>query len=311
MARVLVLTDRTPSDPEWKGAFIWRTILSLAECHHEVLVATPVLSDLIPFTHPRLNIIRPVTSWRIDQLPKLIKAIFSFRPDIIHTFALTSSRLWPSLSVWPFLSMIPAKKRITTLFETEDGREDSAVFDWYKNSGRITVFGDHQRNALGRIFSRAMDSIPLDFEVPANEDSLMRDSDTLLIPAAVDQWTDVRAGFSQVAEWLHLHPDGRAHVLGGWRKFPVTARKEIWRNLGSLGAQIDLSEEAGLEVFLTELRRSNSLCLTPLHKDSWKFTLSSQLGRQLGKPVITSRSEGPELVAGSTANSLSRLYAGL
>lgn len=307
-----MFTDRSPHDPEWKGAFIWRTILSLAETQHEVLVATPLALVDIPFSHPRLNIIRPINSWRLDQLPKLIKVIFGHRPDVLHTFALQQSRLWPSLSVWPFLTMIPAKKRVATLFEEQDCHEDFAAFEWYKNSGRLTVFGNSHRHTLGKVFARSLDSLPLDLEIPPmDEGPIASHAQFLLVPAAVDQWLEVRQGFVQLAEWLRQNPEREVRIVGGWGTYPASARKEIWRSLGKLGSQIHMCEDMSLFKFLDVLREAHTLGLTAVNPSSWKFLLSYQLGRQLGKPVLTRDESSPELAVGSTANSLSRLYAGL
>src|SRR4051812_6517722 len=104
MARLLILTDRESDDTDWKARVVWRIIESLAEAHHEVLVASPVAFDQPPVSHPRLNVIRPITSWRIDQLPKLAKVLLTFQPNVVQTFALQDNGLWPKLSIWPYLA---------------------------------------------------------------------------------------------------------------------------------------------------------------------------------------------------------------
>ncbi len=63
MARVLVFTDRTPDDDDWKGAFAWGLIRALAESQHQVLVLTTAEPELIGVSHPRLTVGRPAPNW--------------------------------------------------------------------------------------------------------------------------------------------------------------------------------------------------------------------------------------------------------
>src|SRR4051812_19155891 len=125
----MVLTDRAPDDPDWKGALAWRIILSLAESHHEVLTVVPMDLERVTYTHPRLEVIRPVTSWSARHLPNLMRTLLLFKPQVIHTFALQPSRRWGPATVWPYFhaacSLIPEIKRVSTFFEESEMARDA------------------------------------------------------------------------------------------------------------------------------------------------------------------------------------------
>jgi hypothetical protein len=78
--------------------------------------------------------------------------------------------------------------------------------------------------------------------------------------------------------------------------------------LESVAGRVALTEPLGLDQFVEEVQACETVWLQPLHKHSWKFLLSSQLARQLGKKIFLSQPLEFELPSGSTANSLSRLY---
>ena len=111
MSRVLVFSDRLPTDPSWKGACTWEIIRALAEAHHEVTVFTTQSPELIPITHPRLTVARPASSFGVDKMGRWAQALLALRPEVIHTFALQKSNTWPSLSVWPYLDALSHASR--------------------------------------------------------------------------------------------------------------------------------------------------------------------------------------------------------
>jgi hypothetical protein len=308
MAKVLVLTDRTPDDTDWKGALTWRTILALAECQHEVLVATPAPFERIGVTHPRLNIIRPIQSWAVSQLPKLAKTLLTYRPDVVHTFALNRSKLWPSLSLWPFFSALPGFKKIVTLFEPSDCDSKQLAFEWYRSANRLTVFSEEMRHSLGKSLARALEVLPLDFDL---EPSLAESQRRLLIPASVAEWREPLLNLEHMADYLRHNPEIEMRIIGGWGDYPQSERKQAWNMLGECAARLSLSEGVSLPEFVKQLRGAQGIWLEPLPRDSWRFLLSSQLARQLGKGLIVSTPPSLALAAGSTANSLSRIYTGL
>lgn len=309
-ARVLVFTDRAPDDSDWKGAFTWRTILSLAECQHEVLVATPLDFDQVHISHPRLNVIRPIHSWRADQLPKVAKTLLSFRPDVVHTFALRFSRLWPSLSLWRYLAAFPSLRKITTLFDAEDCLRAPAACEWYKSASRLTVFSEIHRHEISKILARTPEILPLELELGPD---LARESvdEEHLIPAPVSEWRDPESAFRHLADFLRHNPHSRMSLIGGWGEVPQVARKNVWRELGDLATRLTLTEPLNFPEYLARLHGASGVWLEPLKPDSWRFLLSSQLARQLGKRLIVSSPLTFALNSGSTANSLSRLYTGL
>jgi hypothetical protein len=311
MARVLILTDRGPGDADWKGDLVWRIILSLAESQHEVLVACTQKFDEHPMTHSRLNIIRPVHSWRADQLPKLVRVLMSFQPQVVHTFALQDHGLWPALSLWPYFSgmcaVYPGLKRFSTLFDAHD-YEGPASAGWHRQATKLTVFSEGHATELATRFDRPIEIVPLDFEhePPDGENS---GGEGALIPAPVSEWNSPRQNLLHVRELLHRHPELTLKIIGGWGDWPASERREGWKILGSVAGRVHLTEPVDYHALTDELREAGQLWLEPLRRNSWKFLLCMRLASQLGKEFLVASPLGFEWLPGSTANSLSRLYA--
>jgi hypothetical protein len=311
MARLMILTDRAPHDPDWKGAVIWRTILSLCETHHEVLVATSKSLDEIPLTHSRLTVIRPVKSWRADQLPKLVRVLMTYQPQVIHAFALQDGGLWPSLTLWPYFSamcmVIPGLKRYSTVFDSDDC--GAGVASWHQNPSRLTAFSPGHSEEFGGQFSRPVEVTPLDLEHEGGRADSANSSDAL-IPVPVSEWENSEKNLVYVRDLLLRHPEVSLKIVGGWGDWPSTRRREGWQVLGPVAGRVNMGDPLDYRNFVDELRRAGALWLEPLKRKSWKFLLCSQLANQLGKELFVASPLGFELLAGSTANSLSRLYSG-
>lgn len=309
MARVLVLTDLNPQDTQWKGAVSWRIIQSLAESQHEVLVVTPLALENITLTHSRLTVTRPISSWRADQMIPLSRVLLRFRPQVIHTFALEPSRMWPNLTLWPYLTaltkMVPKLRRISTLFDEADAPLGHPGFEWHQTADAVTVFCERHRARLEARLKRSIQVVPLE-EMPeiAMEPVVGR----VLVPAAVSEWTHPETGLQLLAGFCERHPEARPYILGGWGDWTALQRKEGWRLLEKVSERVHMSEELPLAEFSGELRASSALWLEPLAQDSWRYLLSSHLARQMNKQVYLPNEWSPALTRGSTANSLSRLY---
>jgi hypothetical protein len=222
MARLLVLTDRPPNDADWKGALTWRIILALAESHHEVLVLTPVPLAEIPTTHPRLTVVNPVGSWRVDQFPKMARVFLSYQPQVVHSFAFRPSRLWSTLSVWPMLHalsvMLPGAARFSTFFDPSDCSKADEI--WHRGSARITVFSEEHRAPVAALLGRPVDVVPLDLEQLGDMGAQAAGSGRVLVPAAVSDWENPSSGLDHLAAFLRRHPENSVHVIGGWGKWP-------------------------------------------------------------------------------------------
>lgn len=312
MARLLVLTDLPPDDTAWKGALTWRIILSLAESHHEVMVLTPVELEKIQITHPRLLVTRPVDSWRVDQLPMIAKVLLTYQPQIIHSFAFQARSGWPSLSVWPYLNamtkVIPNLRRFSTLFEDADCALRDPSLIWHRGSLLTTVFSEQHKARVATRLGGQVEVLPLDLEFKNLEsDSQNREA---LIPAPVSEWKSPEHGLKHLAEFLLRYPETSVRIVGGWGDWPQSRRKDGWQILASVAEKVSMTEALSFAKLISELRSKDMMWLEPLCADSWKYLLCSQLALQLNKKIFITSHKRPELMAGSTANSLSRLYSG-
>ena len=318
MARLAVLTDRLPDDPSWKGAYTWEIIRALSESQHEVVVFTPEDPERIAFTHPRLTVARPAPNWNAERLPRWAQALIQLRPEVIHTFALKPSTLWPALSVWPYLEalckVLPGVVRVSTMFEPEDFKSAAA---WHAGAQRWTVFSQAHAAAARRVYagpvevapfeslnlSRVSDPDPADLgaEIAPPEHG------SVLVPAPISEWRDPRLGLYRLADHLQARPGLNAWINGGWGELSLNERRAGWQSLQPVAARVRLLEAQTLAGFVTRAATAGSLWLESLPLDSWRFLMSAQIGQQLGKERI-GESRLPLGPASSTANFLSRIY---
>jgi len=311
MARVLVLTDRHPLDSDWKGAVAWNLIRSLAESQHQVLVLTTLDPETIDVTHPRLTIARPAQSWSAAALPKFLQGILLFQPEVVHTFAVKPSRLWQSLTLWPYLNkalmVLPALKRFSTLFESADLPEEDPSLSWHRGSHRNVVFSPEQKAALQRQLSRSIEVSPLEIEALAGEPGEKTGPPYVLVPAPVGEWNNPSRDLLVLAKFLEERPELHAHVVGGWGDWPASSRRAAWSKMMPVADRLHMLEPMTLNQLMTHSRLCRALWCEPLVRDSWRELVAAQIAASLDIPAHGSR---PALNQGSTANFLSRLFAG-
>ncbi len=309
MGRVLVFTDRAPEDGSWKGALIWQIILSLAESQHEVLVASPL--EGLTLTHPRLTLTRPVNSWRADQILPLSRLLLSWQPQVIQTFALAPSRLWPSLTVWPYLmgmlKALPHIQRVSTLFDEDDIEAGSASFLWHRSAQAVTVFSERQRTRAEVRLGRKVSLVPL--ETPPVAAAHLNSG--VVVPAPVSEWANPDLGLQRLARFCAEDLSRQVHVLGGWGDWTAARRKRGWITIQEAAERIHFHPNFDYHSFSGCIRSSEALWLEPLRPDSWRFLLATHLGAEHGRKMILPGVWAPTVTPGSTANSLSRIYVGM
>lgn len=325
MARLAILTDRLPRDPSWKGAVVWQIIRHLAESQHEVAVFTTESPEQISFTHSRLTVARPAPSFGVERLPRFAQALISYRPEVIHTFAVKRSSLWPSLTLWPYLDavcrVLPGVRRVTTMFEAEDFAATGAAELWYQGSDQWTVFSPSDESRARARFAGRIEVAPLEEMAaispvlgPSAVDVLEGDGfDTgfedvfTLVPAPVSEWPDPRRGVERLAAYLLENAHAVAHINGGWGELTMSERRHNWSVLGEAAARVRLLEPLDLERACERVRAARTVWTTGLAPDSWRHLLSQRLAEAAGKELIGA-APVHALPQGSTANFLSRLY---
>lgn len=310
MARLVALTDRRPDDTDWKGAFIWRLILALAESQHEVLVLTSENPESLPFTHPRLTVARPIEKWSADHLPKLAQAMVQFRPEILHTFALRPNRLWSPLTVWPYMNAVagafPQVRRYSTLLDEEDFDPQDSANKWHRGAHAITVFtAAHAKKAKEIFPTTTIERAPLELDlpdvIPAPEDV----SDYILVPTPVSQWAVPESDLLELARELARNPERQVKILGGWGDCLTSERRQGWEILSAVAGQVQMLESPHLPAFVQLASAARTVWLRGLKPDSWRTLLARHIAETLGKEVAGPRVEN---LRGSTANFISRLY---
>lgn len=308
MARLAVFTDRLPDDPSWKGAYTWEIIRTLCESQHEVAVFTTENPDLITLTHSRLTVGRPAPAFTADKLPKWAQAVLAYRPEVIHTFALRKTAVWPSLTIWPYLDavckVLPNLKRISTMFDREDFTVAPA---WHMGADSWTVFSGELESEARRLFQGRVDVVPLDEAGLPDTPEGFEERGFLFVPAPVSEWRDRGHGLAQLADFLVRNPDVYAHINGGWGDLSLSERRRGWSALMNVAKRVKLIEPQPLDRFLGRLRAASHVWIESLPADSWRYILTVQAARSLGKELI-GFVNSPTLPAGSTANSFSRLY---
>lgn len=276
MARLAVLTDRAPNDSEWKGAFAWNIILSLAESQHEVLALTTLDPASIEVSHSRLTVVRPAAGWGLIHSPKWIRALFQFRPEIVHTFSLKPSKTPKALTVWPLLdSALSAMPRIRR-YSTSLSSSDFAPF-------------------------RGIET-PLELQ-PA---SRIPDIGLVIIPGAVSEWHRPQADLLLLNEFLLSNREVHVHVVGGWGDWTLSQRRDGWKMLEEVQSQVHMGPPLDFTAFAELVSKSGGLWLRCFHQNSWRSLVAGHVARQLALPTW---GEVPELNVGSSANFLSRLYS--
>lgn len=309
MARVLVLTDRLPDDHDWKGAFTWKLILSLAESQHQVLVLTTADTEAIGITHPRLSIGRPAPSWTAQHLPKFLQGILMFRPEVVQTFALKPSKLWPAMTIWPYLNsalrVLPGVKRFSGYFEESDLSEKDPALIWHRGSHAGATFTPSLQRTLSDRFQLRSDVLPLDLELPRQREAGDR-TGAILVPAPVGEWSNPDHGLDELARFLRENPESKARIVGGWGELPLLSRREGWGHLLDVADRVKLLEPMALSEFIKEVQAASQVWMKPLGVQSWRHIVASLVAEGLGRKTI-----GPRIILnqGSTANSLSRLFS--
>jgi hypothetical protein len=283
MARLAVLIDRPPRDSEWKGAVAWNIILSLAESQHEVLALTTCELGEIDIDHPRLNVARPAPSFGLQHLPKWLRAIFQFQPEVVHTFALRPVRGPRALTVWPMLegglSVLPRVRRFSTALSDSDLLPFSTV------------------------------SPPLELPIPSVESRAVTPSaprSSVLIPAPVSEWHGWQGGVLMLNEFLQSNRQLHVEILGGWGDLSLSERRTGWRLLEHVNQQVHMRDSLSFEEFVAAARSSGGLWLRGLRPTSWRALVAAHVVQEFGLPTW---GDLADVRTGSTANFLSRLYS--
>jgi hypothetical protein len=307
MSKVLVLTDRHPEDTDWKGAFAWQLILDLAQSQHEVLAITTIDPLSLEISHPRLTIAHPCSDWRADRIGRIMRTVLTFQPDVVHSFAFHPSRLWPSLTVWPYLSstlaLIKGCKRYSVLFESSDLAESDPSLAWFRGSQKNLVFSGAQVSSLSQRLNISASVLPMEFEARIAPEP----APVILIPAPISDLRDGESALRDLTRMLTADNRLSATFVGGWGDWPASRRREGWQLVMSVADRVRMVPPLTWRDFLKQALEAQALWLEYLPEDSWRRLVALGLANSAGLNVLGSQAQSGERA--SSANYLSRLYA--
>lgn len=310
MARLLVLTDRLPGDLDWKGAFTWDLIRSLAESQHQVLALTTEDPGEFNVSHPRLTIARPGKSWGVQYLPKFLQAILLFQPDVVCTITPKNSLQLKGLTIWPYLQsalmVLPKIQRFSALFETKDTEKNQSSLSWHKGTNACVVFTSSHRRDLRVLHEGNIMISPFEMSLPQLE-SEYSETRYLLIPASVSEWTNPAENLQRLHDHLVKNPRLQVRINGGWGDMTAGEKRTAWQTLMPVADRLQLLEPLSFTEMIKQAKGAEGFWLEAIPADSWRDVVSRFVAQQLGKQLPENR---PALAAGSTANFLSRLFAG-
>jgi hypothetical protein len=310
VAKLLVLTDRNPNDYEWKGAFAWDLIRSLAESQHQVLVLTTEDLDEINVTHPRLTVARPAKSWGLQYLPKFLQAILLYQPEVICTLSPRSGIQLKGLTIWPYLdaalNVLPKIKRYSALFESDDTIQNPSVLAWHKGAKSCVVFTSGHRQDLRQEIEGEILVSPFEIQLPL-QDIEPSEHPYLLVPAPVSEWSERGKHLQALRDHLIHNPGLHARINGGWGDLPAAEKRSAWQSLMPVADRLHLLEPLTWPQVVAQAQGAAGFWLDGIPADSWRDVISRFAASQLGKSLPENR---PALPAGSTVNFLSRLFAG-
>ena len=296
MARVAVLIDRAPEDPDWKGGAAWALINAMAESQHDVQVFTPLDLEKLTPPHPRVALARPAGTFHVKTLLSWARALAQYQPNVLHTFAPAEQTAWARLSAWPYLdSLAPALSRtarVATVFEPADLSPARPAAGWLRGHARLTAFGPgFETHYAGAVDVLAPgDVMPL----PSGADAT---GDEILIPAPVTEWADVPRALSALAHHLAQDPARRARVVGGWGEgVPLAERRRAWTFLSDFGARVRLGPALSLAEYAREQRAAPGVWTDALTAGSWRR-------------IVTEHLDPDRPRSGEAINALSRIYS--
>ena len=305
MARVAVLIDRAPRDPDWKGGAAWTLINALAESQHDVQVFTPLDPAAIESAHPRVQIARPAPSFGIATMVTWGRALAQYQPEIVHTFAPRPAR-FAGLTIWPYLEglgpVLRHTRRIATVFEAADTDPGHAAARWLRGHARWTAFARDLTLATG--YAGELDQLSLIDALPWSAPGSRADKDVFLIPAPVAEWIDADHGWRALRDLLRDHPARRARIVGGWGEVSLAARRDAWAALGEVADRVEMTEPWSLSEFLAAVGAGAEVWAELLAPTSWRARVAAvvQLGVEREARFAGGRSE-------ETLNQLSRIYS--
>jgi hypothetical protein len=131
----------------------------------------------------------------------------------------------------------------------------------------------------------------------------------VLIPAPVSEWRFPQTGLEMLLGFHRRNPNCEIHIMGGWGSWTAHEKKQAWQTLESIISHVHIIDDLTWTRFQQELSCSDTLWLEPLAQESWRYLLSVMLGKEQGLKMYLPSEWTPTLTHGSTANSLSRLYA--
>lgn len=260
MARLAFFSERLPSADRLNArteeitAFSYDLMLSLADQQHDVRVfSTYRDDDLLPASHPRLQILRPFRRWSWLELPRLMPILLDFQPEILHFIQPRNeafSGLTNAMTALPTLAPLIGRPRV--VLSLYDVRRDQLQKNrsLLSMAETIIVANRQQADEVAAWFTDktrqpAIEVVPL----PAPESAVSNErevlpgldqlrslaADLILIPGDLDHQRDLDAVAIALDEILSLNPTCGVVIGGGWGSVSIQRRRAFLRTLEDRG----------------------------------------------------------------------------
>jgi hypothetical protein len=180
------------------------------------------------------------------------------------------------------------------------------VLAWHKGAKSCVVFTSRHRQDLRQELEGEILVSPFEIQLPREEHE-RPPHPYLMVPAPVSEWFDRGKYLQALRDHLIRHPGLHARINGGWGDLPAAEKRSAWQALMPVADRLHLLEPLTWPQMVEQARGATGFWLDGVRADSWRDVISRFAASQLGKSLPENR---PALPAGSTANFLSRLFAG-
>jgi glycosyltransferase involved in cell wall biosynthesis len=321
MARIAFFTESLPPSGDVIGRFAWDLIYSLANQQHEIRVFSTYRSEhqILPPSHPRIEILRPFRKWGLLELPKILPSLMSFRPEVIHVIQPHDESLMGltnAMDLLPALKPVLGKPALIASFFDVSEKNFKKHRVLLSQVDAITVSNREQQDLFTNYFLKIGDQpllevVPLGFarasenaslisadEIVIDESSGSEHLDNLLLDypniiavgGPIESHKHPQTTFKALALTLGRLPNTAAVILGGWGPLPIRLRHECEQILFDHGVQARVLLTGKLdEIAETSiLKRARCVLSAPISEARLAYTRFIRAVQHVGKPLVMS-----------------------
>ncbi len=287
------------------GSHAFEVATIVAEHRNEVRVITTRSDELqLPSSHwsSHLEILAPIVSWSALEMPKILRILFEFRPDIIFLVQPHGNYHRKIFSLFQFLvypfPFLPTAKTVFCLFDlTPPYNELKFYRHLLEKSNVITVFNEKQKHLVHEVLRRdhlkVVDVLP--FPSPLAQNPLKEielptafPEKFLAIPGSLSDHREPEILFESLYQFLQKFPYFGVLILGGREQFKVRRLRFLiskltesgfWENVLFTGPLTTLDE-------FNYIKKSCFIWLSTLPQDGLLFEDSLSAALLSHRPMV-------------------------